>query len=340
VLRHIGRLTHGVALAGPAARALAVYAEPLTPGETTPSVARPANEQGFEGVACVDDAARAVVLYCLLWRRWRVESARTAAYRLLRFLAYMQDDDGRFVNFIIDWEGHKNCSGSSSHAGGPAWQTRALHALACAVSTFGGAEWDERFRRGLTWIDGPLAYLDLRAVGVLAVLEHWRATGDPASAQRAVTWSNEIAAHAVEGRLLNAAGDDSIHLWGHLQEVALAETGRELAEPHLVDSARASAEALLMPVVEASFDSPRMLPFDVSCTVSGLAAVGLATDEKRYTAAAARGRLWFLGRNNATEPVYDGRRGLVYDGIDSGRVSRNSGAESNIEGALGLLART
>jgi hypothetical protein len=28
---------------------------------------------------------------------------------------------------------------------------------------------------------------------------------------------------------------------------------------------------------------------------------------------------------------------MVYDGIDHGQVSRNSGAESNIEGALALL---
>ena len=29
---------------------------------------------------------------------------------------------------------------------------------------------------------------------------------------------------------------------------------------------------------------------------------------------------------------------IVYDGVDEGRVSRNSGAESNIEGGLALLA--
>jgi hypothetical protein len=45
----------------------------------------------------------------------------------------------------------------------------------------------------------------------------------------------------------------------------------------------------------------------------------------------------FSGRNTAGRPVYDTRRGLVYDGIDHGTVNRNSGAESNIEGALALL---
>ncbi len=80
-----------------------------------------------------------------------------------------------------------------------------------------------------------------------------------------------------------------------------------------------------------------MLPFDVSCAVAGLVAVARATSDEQYATAAARGRLWFHGRNTAARPVYDRRWGLVYDGIDDGKVSRNSGAESNIEGALALL---
>jgi hypothetical protein len=339
VLRQIDRLTRPVERAGPDARALAVYAEPPASDPGAPGVERAASEQGFEGVACVDDAARAIVLYCQVWRRWQLESARTAAYGLLRFVAYMQDDDGRFVNFIFDWTGRRNSAGRTSSAGGAAWQARAVHALAWAASTFGDVEWDERFRRGLLWLDAPTAYLDLRAVGVLAVLQHWQTTADPASAQRALAWSAEIAAHANGGRLLNAAGVSQIHLWGHLQETALADTGRVLGRPDFVSCAQASADALLLPLVEEAFDLPHVLPFEVSCTVSGLAAVGRATGDCRYTTAAALGRLWFHGRNNAGQVVYDRRRGLVYDGIDLGQVSHNSGAESNIEGGLGLLGR-
>jgi hypothetical protein len=44
-----------------------------------------------------------------------------------------------------------------------------------------------------------------------------------------------------------------------------------------------------------------------------------------------------MGRNSASQPVYDAARGMVFDGIDNGRVSQNSGAESNIEGALAFL---
>jgi len=69
----------------------------------------------------------------------------------------------------------------------------------------------------------------------------------------------------------------------------------------------------------------------------GIAAVAAATHDEQYAVAATRGRGWFHGRNTAGQAVYDADKGLVFDGIDSGQVSKNSGAESNIEGALALL---
>jgi hypothetical protein len=285
----------------------------------------------------VDDAARAVVLYCKLWRRSRLEEHRMSAYGLLRFLAYMQEPDGRFSNFIFDWVGHRNRSGSTSRPGDGPWQARATHALACAVNTFGELEWDARFKLAVSWLDPPTPYLDLRSVGVLAALEHWQATGSSESASRAITWSAEIAAHSCDGRLLNAAGVLPIHLWGHMQERALAATGVAFGRQELVETARRSAESLLMPAVERSFPFEHALPFDVSCAILNLDTVADATREQRYAAAAMQGRDWFSGRNTARQTVYDARRGLVFDGIDNGQVSENSGAESNIEAALALL---
>ena len=337
MLRQIARLTHRVSGAGRTARAIGVYAEPSNLDMSDRLAPRPACESGLEGVACVDDAARAVVLYCRLWNQSRITYTRAAAYALLRFLAYMQEPDGRFVNFIVDWSGERNRHASTSLPGGAPWQARDTHALACAVATFGESEWDVRFQRAMAWLDVPTPYLDVRAVGVLAVLEHWRATGSSTSAARALAWSEEIANHSSHGSLLNAAGVQPIHLWGHLQECALARVGAAFGRSDLVDIARTSTDSLLIPAMDAGFTFTPVLPFDVSCTVAGLAAVGTATGDERYTSAAGRGRDWFRGRNLAAQPVYDAERGLVFDGIDSGRVSRNSGAESNIEGALALL---
>ena len=211
-LRQLRRLTRPLAGARSTACAITVYAEPETKGAASSRLApRIAREQGFEGVACVDDAARAIVLYAHLWRRHQMPSARATATGLLRFLAHMQDDDGRFGNFIVDWSGQRNTNGDTSIAGGPAWQARALHALACGVAILGVDEWDERFKRARPWIDDAMPYLDVRAVCVLAMLEHWRATGDSESADRALAWSRDIARHASALGLLNAAGEQSIH---------------------------------------------------------------------------------------------------------------------------------
>jgi hypothetical protein len=326
-----------VAGAGPTARAIAVYAEPDPAQPETELALRAAREQGWEGVACVDDAARAIVLYGEIWLRDRATDADVAALGLLRFLAYMQDDAGRFANFISTWFGERNCDGLTSRPGGPAWQVRALHALAYGVTMFGTAEWDDRFASALPWVDAGSPYLDLQAVAVLAVLQHWQATGSAASAARAVAWSYDLAGHVRGGALLNAAGEAEIHLWGHLQERALADTGRLFKLPDLVATARASADTLLVPAVASGFDCPRVLPFEVSCAVAGLSAVARATGEDRYAAAAADGRRWFAGRNAARRPVSNLERGITFDGIDAGHVSGNSGAESNIEGALALL---
>ena len=133
VIRQLHRLTHAVPAAGAGASALAVYAEACDGAFAQ----RAAAEQGFEGVACVDDAARAVVLYCQIWRRHRQPWARAAASALLRFVGFMQEPDGRFANFILDWGGEKNLTGPSSRPAGWAWQARAMHALACGVATFG-----------------------------------------------------------------------------------------------------------------------------------------------------------------------------------------------------------
>jgi len=316
-----------------------VYAEAAQAAADAPDQLRVAREQGYEGVACVDDAARAVVLYCALWRRDPQPAYRARATALLQFVTYMQDPDGRFANFILDWHGHKNVHGRTSQLGGAPWQARALHALACGQLTFGNAaDWDAAFRRGLPWIDDGMPYLDIRAVAVMAVVQHWQATGERTSAAFAIRWSTEIAGTTSGQRLLDARGVDTIHLWGHLQEYALAEVSEALHRPDFLGAARASADMLLVPALDWCLTADHVLPFDMSCIARGLAAVGRVTGEARYADGARVAQAWFSGCNSARALVYEPHRGTVYDGVDAGRVSRNSGAESNIEGGLALLA--
>ena len=78
-------------------------------------------------------------------------------------------------------------------------------------------------------------------------------------------------------------------------------------------------------VLEWCLTAQHVLPFDMSCTARGLAAVGRATGDTRYADLARLAQAWFWGRNAARARVYEPGRGMVYDGsIDAGHVSRNS----------------
>ena len=333
MIRQLRRLTRGLSLEQGVALAPAVYAEAAEDGFRP----RVAAEQGYEGVACVDDAARAAVLYCDVWSKHHLRWARAAAEGMLGFVTYMQESDGRFANFILDWDGRKNQSGTSSRPGGWPWTARAMHALGRAVVTLGPDDYLEPFQRGLVWLDRPCPYLDVRAVCILAMLDYRSATGSAEAADRILTWADEIADNRLGSILPDAPGRPDVHLWGHLQEAALARVGVAFNRPDLIELARSSADAIFLPAVERRFAAPTTMPFEVSSAVAGLAAVAAATGDQSYAGHTERARAWFDGRNAARRPVYNRRRGLVYDGIDDGVVSTNSGAESNVEGALALF---
>lgn len=313
--------------------ALAVYSSEREGEFLTQAAA----EQGYEGVACLDDAARGAMLYTEIWRRHRFDWARTGAEGLLRFTCAMQLSDGGFVNFIRDWDGRRQLDGPTSRPNGGPWHARAMHALACAFSTFGDDRYATAFEAGLELLDRPTPYLDVRAVSILAALEFWRTTGAPDLAARALSWAEEIAAARIGDVLPDRAGDPAVHLWGHLQEAALARAGMVFGRDDLVQTAARSADAVLAPAAKRAFAGPRALPFDVSSTACGLDAVAGATGAARFAELAALARAWFDGRNAAGEAVYDRARGCVFDGIDGTTVNRNSGAESNIEGGLALM---
>jgi hypothetical protein len=327
LLRPVGDRPHGPL-------APAVYARRSSGGWEHVAAA----DQGFEGVACVDDAARAALLCCAIWRAHRLPWARRTAGRLLAFVVSMQEPDGRFVNFMLDWDGRPNLTGPTSAPGGPSWAVRALAALGSGVSMEGRPDWAAAFRRGLAVLDPTTLPLDILALALLAVHEHGEATGLADVDGRVSEWAGVIAGERIGDLLPDLPGHPSVHLWGHLQEAALASAGQRLGRPILIRLAVASATELLVPPARRGFDAPTTLPFEVSSVVAGLATLGAVTGEHRWAADAALARAWFDGRNTARAPVYDRARGLVHDGIDDGRLNPNSGAEANVEGGLALLA--
>ena len=197
--------------------------------------------------------------------------------------------------------------------------------------TFGDETARADFERARAWFDDRPTGADVRAVQVLAALD----VGDhSADISR---WCDEIAALRREDVLLDAHDADRPHLWGHIQEGVLALASAAIGRPELVDIARRSADAYLVPLIDGSFDLPTVQPYGAAAAVYSMDRLASATGEPRYAAAARDARAWFDGRNPAHRPVYDRAAGRVADGIDDGHLNPHSGAESNLLGAQALI---
>jgi hypothetical protein len=331
VLRQLARLTVPVESAGERACAIAVYADAA-------DRTIPAAERGYEGVACVDDASRALILVCDVWSATALPRMREWAVGLLDFLLYMQLEDGRFVNFIADWSGERNEAGVTSFPGGNFWHARGVRALARATVTLREERARVGLERGIEHIraarDVPP---DIRSIHVLTALELLRAGAFPELGADLPNWCDEIAACQRGGVLFDNPDETEPHLWGHQQEGVLAEAGEFLGRDDLIAMARASALAFLAPQIDSGFDEPTVQPYGVASAIYGVERLRAITDGPRFEELWLMARAWFDGRNPARSAVYDREEGRVFDGIDKGVVNVHSGAESNVVGAQALL---
>ena len=332
MIRQLARLTRRVSAAGPRALALKVYANDEDHGLA-------ARDRGFEGVACVDDAARAVVLLLDLFRDTGDRRLGDWARGFLDFVLYMQREDGRFHNFIRDWDGTINTDGPTSYAGGTFWQARAVRALAKAHLVLRDERVALPLARGFAFATEHPAPPDVRTIQVLAALDLMRVGLTPVLRETLERWCDEIAECREGEILLNSAAETAPpHLWGHLHEGVLAEAAPVLDRPDLLDLARQSAKALLVPQIEGAFPDSTVQPYGVAAAVYAMDRLYQATGEAAYARWRDQARAWFDGRNTAGCAVYDRVAGRVADGIDDRRISANSGAESNIVAAEALFA--
>ena len=332
MLRQLARLTRPVPAAGPAAVALAVYA-----GADDAPI--PARESGMEGVACVDDAARAIVLLCSVWEATELPWIRTWCDGLLDFLAWMQDADGRWLNFVTDWGGARNRNGASSFAGGAFWQARALQAATRAAVVLGDTRAGAMLDRGLSWMHAP-APPDVRALHIMSAVDLLRAGRVPRMRDHLTGWVDQMLTCTRDGMLMNAPEETGRpHLWGHVQEAALADAGALLGRDDVVVIAQRSAELVFGDLIASGFNLPCVQPYDVASAIQVMDRLHAVTGAAEYADLAQTARRWFDGRNPAGRAVYDASTGRVADGIDEGRLNANSGAEANVVAAQALLDR-
>jgi multiple sugar transport system substrate-binding protein len=274
-LDHLQHLGMDAAVGGVAVRVVALYAE-APDYQPTASPER----DGSEGVAAVDDAARAAVVYLRAYEESGDARVRDEAHGLLRFISAMEQGDGEFVNFI-DAQGIPNRDAPSSRSSMSYWAARSIWALGEAVRVFG--------IRDPQLLDGLRVPLDRAVARMAREVEAGRLIGGSATAtaeallgllalQQAEP-STEIAALAARtaGLLVPlahgtpraaspgaAAGtpgsqgsqgaapwgarlDDpasSWHAWGSRSTAALATAAAVLDRPSLADAARQEADGL------------------------------------------------------------------------------------------------
>lgn len=331
MLRQLARLTRPLPAAGPRALAIAVYG---SDGDRPIAAA----ESGFEGVACVDDAARACELLCDVWAATGSAVVREWAEGLLQYVTWMQAEPGLWFNFVLDWDGARNRSGPTSGPGVNFWQARALNALAAAWTVLGDEPSEAALAAGLKLAEASECPPDLRALQVQALLRVLRHQPTPEMLSLLSRWCEELVSCRRGDFLLNSAQETQApHLWGHLQEAVLAEASVLLARPDLLRVAEAGADALFSGLIESGFAADHVQPYGVQMAVEAMDRLHGATGSPARQRLGGLAREWFAGRNAARLPVYDQEQGRVADGIDFGVLNRHSGAESNIAAGMALF---
>jgi multiple sugar transport system substrate-binding protein len=333
--------------------------------------ASPARD-GYEGIASLDDAARAAVVYLRAYDQTGNEAAHDEALKLLAFVVAMEQGDGEFVNFVHA-DGKLNRDAPSSRKSMSYWAARSLWALGEATRVLGPADsvqlaiirpvLDRTVARLAREIDagrliGGSATATSEALLGLLALE--RAQSSPAvaslalrTAQLLMPLSRGNAEVAPWGARVDRLGADW-HAWGSRSTEALAIAAVVLNRPELAAAAKKEADGLwsrfLLAGQAASIVSADgavtwypQIAYGLGPIAEGFLALADATGDPRYAVYAGLMASWFTGSNPAGVAMYDAKTGRTFDGIDGPspvRLNRNAGAESTIESLLALQAVT
>jgi multiple sugar transport system substrate-binding protein len=362
-LDHLRRLTLDVAVSERRVGVGALYAE-APDYRPTGSPAR----DGYEGIASVDDAARAAVVFLRAYEATGDTTARDDALRLLAFVAAMEQGDGEFVNFV-DTAGRLNRTAPSSRKSMSYWGARGIWALGEAVRVLAPSDpvrldelrpvLDRAVARAAREVDagrliGGSATATAEALLGLLALQRAEPTERTAAlasrmAAQLVPLARGRADEAPWGAHLDHAGAPW-HAWGARTVEALATAAVVLQRPDLAAAARREADALWSRFLLAGQIASSVAPdggaswypqiaYGVGSIAGGYLALADATGERRYAVLAGLAAGWLLGANAAEVAMYDERTGRTFDGIDGPapvKLNRNAGAESTVEALLAL----
>jgi multiple sugar transport system substrate-binding protein len=348
---------------GRAVRVVSLYAN-APDYKPTGSPAR----DGYEGIASVDDAARAAVAYLHYYESHADTTARDEALGLLGFVSGMEEGDGEFLNFI-DSSGKLNRTAPSSRKSMSYWAARSIWALGEATRVLGADSLPElvsmrpvldralaRMARDIgagRLLGGSVTATSEALLGVLALQRANPSVENAALATKTAELLVRRSAGSPQAPPWGAYTDSPTaewHAWGSRPVQSLALAGTILKRPDFIVAARKEADGLWsrfllagqVPASVSADGSVKWFPqisYGIGPIVEGYLALADASDDRSYAVLAGLAASWFNGDNVARVAMYDAATGRTFDGIDGPspiKVNRNAGAESTVEGLLAM----
>lgn len=225
-----------------------------------------------EGIACVDDVARAVVVYLRYYEITGLDAVLSKAKKLLNFVLYMQADNGEFYNFI-DSDLQINKSNKTSTKSFDFWAARGYWALGfgykifkstdpdfaaklkkaflkCKIQLDKNLEFYHQFkeisnRKYPQWLINKTAS-DATSELLLGLAEFLKAEDEPQLKKYAIQLANGIIAMQVEQDLVYQGAFlsyiDIWHAWANAQTQALTSLGYQLQQPYMLKAAMREAD--------------------------------------------------------------------------------------------------
>lgn len=225
-----------------------------------------------EGIAALDDVARAVIVYLDFYAATGNQRALERARAGLNFTLRMHADNGEFFNFILDRSGTINTNGATSYQSLGWWAYRGMWALARGYAIF--KDIDPEYANQLqnayrateqaigarlanlgqhssvhgfdlpAWI--PNGAADATGVAVLALAEYQATMPNPETERILTALADGLRDYQLGGpgeypwgmhpHTLNAPG--FWHAWGAHESQALARAGEVLGRDDYIESAK------------------------------------------------------------------------------------------------------
>ncbi|MCM3717757.1 hypothetical protein [Fictibacillus phosphorivorans] len=309
-----------------------------------------------EGIACVDDVARAAVVYLNHYEQTKDKTSLEKAKKALNFVMYMQADDGEFYNFIFD-DYSINTDGPTSKKSFDWWAARAMWSIGHGYKIF--SKTDPAYAKELkesfllandalqkkvnekygeynivngykvpAWIGG----FDAMSNALLGLSEYYEVQKDPLVKDSMLKLGKGLSEYQFGsytkypfGAHLGWDGSPTLwHAWGSGQSMALAKAGNLLNKKEWIESAKQEADQFFTHILATGMikemaptpSKDEQIAYGVNMLTQAFTEIYHATKEKKYARYAGIAASWYTGNNDANFQMYDPETGRGYDGLN------------------------